>query len=110
MPVLSIRAGKRDFGNPHLQAAGKRWVSSLIYNFCLQQFCSPLFGLFWFVAGFVKVDLVVFEATLAFFHMAEYCDTLQWKEKRNGEYKACLNERVILRLLDHNLSRKYNVL
>jgi len=36
-----------------------------------------------------------------FFHMAEYCDTLQSKEKRNREYKACLNERAILHLLDH---------
>jgi len=35
-----------------------------------------------------------------FFHMAEYCDTLQSKEKRNREHKACLNERAILRLLD----------
>jgi len=38
-----------------------------------------------------------------FFYMAEYCDTLQSKEKRNREYKACLNERAILRLLDHFL-------
>jgi hypothetical protein len=35
-----------------------------------------------------------------FFHMAEYYDTLQSKEKRPWEYKACLNERTILRLLD----------
>jgi len=35
-----------------------------------------------------------------FFQMAEYCDTLQSKEKRNREHKACLNERAILRLLD----------
>jgi hypothetical protein len=39
-----------------------------------------------------------------FFHMAEYCDTLQSKEKRSWEYKARLNERAILRLLDHNVS------
>jgi hypothetical protein len=32
--------------------------------------------------------------------MAEYCDTLQSKEKRNWEYKACLNERAILCLLN----------
>ena len=38
-----------------------------------------------------------------FFHMAEYCDTLQSKEKRNWENKACLNERAILRLLDQDL-------
>ena len=38
-----------------------------------------------------------------FFHMAEYCDTLQSKEKRNWENKACLNERAILRLLDHDV-------
>ncbi len=30
-----------------------------------------------------------------FFHMAEYCDTLQSKEKRNREHKACLNESYI---------------
>ena len=41
-----------------------------------------------------------------FFHMAEYCDTLQSKEKRNREYKACLNERAILHLLDHNVTWK----
>jgi hypothetical protein len=35
-----------------------------------------------------------------FFHMVEYCDTLQSKEKRNREHKACLTERNILRLLD----------
>ena len=39
-----------------------------------------------------------------FFHMAEYCDTLQSKEKRNREHKACLNERAILCLLDHNVT------
>jgi len=38
--------------------------------------------------------------------MAEYCDTLQSKEKRNREHKACLNERAILRLLDHCVTRK----
>ena len=41
-----------------------------------------------------------------FFHMAEYCDTPQLKERRNREYKACLNERAILRLLDHEVTRK----
>ncbi len=39
-----------------------------------------------------------------FFHMAEYCDTPQSKERRNREYKACLNERAILRLLDQDVS------
>jgi len=34
------------------------------------------------------------------FYMAEYCGTLQSKEKRNREYKAYLNIRA-LRLLDH---------
>jgi hypothetical protein len=38
--------------------------------------------------------------------MAEYCDTLQSKEKRNWEHKACLNERAILRLLDHDVTWK----
>jgi hypothetical protein len=33
--------------------------------------------------------------------MAEYCDTPQSKERRNREYKVCLNERAILRLLDY---------
>jgi len=41
-----------------------------------------------------------------FFHMAEYCDTLQSKEERNRENKACLNERAILRLLDHDVTWK----
>jgi hypothetical protein len=35
------------------------------------------------------------------FYMAEYCDTLQSKEKRNWEHKACLNNKA-LRLLDHS--------
>ena len=35
-----------------------------------------------------------------FSYMAKYCDTPQSKEGRNREYKACLNERAILRLLD----------
>ena len=39
------------------------------------------------------------------FYMAEYCDTLQSKEKRNREHKACLNDRA-LRLLDHCVTRK----
>ena len=34
-----------------------------------------------------------------FFYKAEYCGTPQSKERRNREYKACLNERT-LRLLD----------
>jgi len=37
-----------------------------------------------------------------FFHMAEYCDTPQSKERRNREYKVCLNERAILCLLDQS--------
>jgi hypothetical protein len=32
--------------------------------------------------------------TLQRVRMAEYCDTLQSKEKRDWEYKACLNERA----------------
>jgi len=39
-----------------------------------------------------------------FFHMAEYCDTLQSKEERNRENKVCLNERAILRLLDQDVT------
>jgi len=34
------------------------------------------------------------------FHMAEYCGTPQAKARRNSEYKVCLHERAILRLLD----------
>ena len=37
--------------------------------------------------------------------MAEYCDTLQSKEKRDWEYKACLNDRA-LRLLDHEFIKE----
>jgi len=33
------------------------------------------------------------------FYKAEYCGTLQSKERSNREYKVCLNERA-LRLLD----------
>ncbi len=39
-----------------------------------------------------------------FFYMAEYCDTLQSKEERNREHKACLNERAIVRLLDQDVT------
>ena len=35
--------------------------------------------------------------------MAEYCDTPQSKERSNREYKVCLNESAILRLLDYPL-------
>jgi len=41
-----------------------------------------------------------YDTMLIFFHMAEVCDTLQSKQKRNYENKACLNERTILRLLN----------
>ena len=44
-----------------------------------------------------------------FFHMAEYCDTPQSKERRNRENKACLNEGTILRLLDHEFSKNYDI-
>ena len=39
--------------------------------------------------------------------MTEYCDTLQSKEKRHWEYKACLNERAILRLLDQRVTMSF---
>ena len=45
------------------------------------------------------------ERDVKFFYKAEYCDTLQSKEKRNWENKACLNERA-LRLLDHDVTLK----
>ena len=48
------------------------------------------------------------ERGVKFFYMAEYCDTLQSKEKRNREYKVCLNDRA-LRLLDHNVTVKRSV-
>ena len=40
-----------------------------------------------------------------FFYKAEYCGTPQSKERRNGEYKVCLNERA-LRLLDQDVTWK----
>jgi len=42
-----------------------------------------------------------------FFYKAEYCDTPQSKERRNRENKACLNERAILRLLDHEFIEEF---
>ncbi len=45
------------------------------------------------------------ERGVKLFYMAEYCDTLQSKEKRNWEHKACLNDRA-LRLLDHEFIEK----
>ena len=44
--------------------------------------------------------------------MAEYCDTPQSKERSNREYKVCLNERTILRLLDQdkNLPKSTDIL
>ncbi len=41
------------------------------------------------------------ERGVKLFYKAEYCGTPQSKERRNREYKVCLNERAILRLLDH---------
>ena len=45
------------------------------------------------------------ERDVKFFYKAEYCDTLQSKEKRNREYKVCLNDRA-LRLLDQDVTWK----
>ncbi len=45
------------------------------------------------------------ERGVKFFYKAEYCGTPQSKERRNGEYKVCLNERA-LRLLDHDVTLK----
>jgi len=36
------------------------------------------------------------------FYKAEYCGTPQSKERRTREHKACLTERTILCLLDHD--------
>lgn len=38
-----------------------------------------------------------------FIYMAEYCDTLQSKERRSWEYKVYLNEGTLLCPLDHNI-------
>ncbi len=46
------------------------------------------------------------ERDVKFFYMAEYCDTLQSKEKRNWEHKACLNDRA-LRLLDQEFIEEH---
>jgi hypothetical protein len=43
------------------------------------------------------------ERGVKFFYKAEYCGTPQSKERRNGEYKVCLNNRA-LRLLDQDVS------
>ena len=43
------------------------------------------------------------ERGVKLFYKAEYCGTPQSKERRNGEYKVCLNDRA-LRLLDHDVS------
>ncbi len=40
------------------------------------------------------------------FHMAEYCDTPESKDRSNREYKECLHERAIPRLLDHDHRRE----
>jgi len=45
------------------------------------------------------------ERGVKFFYKAEYCGTPQSKERRNREYKVCLNDRA-LRLLDHNVTWK----
>ncbi len=43
------------------------------------------------------------ERGVKFFYKAEYSGTPQSKERRNGEYKVCLNDRA-LRLLDQDVS------
>jgi hypothetical protein len=40
--------------------------------------------------------------------MAEYCGTPQSKERRNREYKACPNERAIVRLLDARMDCNFD--
>jgi len=49
------------------------------------------------------------ERGVKLFYMAEYCDTLQSKEKRNWEHKACLNDRA-LRLLDQGFGENIDLL
>jgi hypothetical protein len=46
------------------------------------------------------------ERGVKLFYKAEYCGTLQSKEKRNREYKVCLNDRA-LRLLDHKFIEEF---
>jgi len=43
------------------------------------------------------------------FYKAEYCGTPQSKERSNGEYKVCLNERAS-RLLDSPTEKKGTIL
>ncbi len=45
------------------------------------------------------------ERGVKLFYKAEYCGTPQSKERRNREYKVCLNDRA-LRLLDHDVTWK----
>ena len=49
------------------------------------------------------------ERGVKLFYKAEYCGTPQSKERRNREYKVCLNERA-LRLLDHKISKNSGIL
>ena len=58
-------------------------------------------------AGWGKSSCPVPWGALKLFHMAEYCDTPLSKDRRNREYKVCLNERAILRLLDHNFNEEF---
>ena len=46
------------------------------------------------------------ERGVKLFYKAEYCGTPQSKERRNREYKVCLNDRA-LRLLDHEFVEEY---
>jgi hypothetical protein len=45
------------------------------------------------------------ERGVKLFYKAEYCGTPQSKERRNREYKVCLNDRA-LHLLDHDVTVK----
>jgi hypothetical protein len=46
------------------------------------------------------------ERGVKLFYKAEYCGTPQSKERRNREYKVCLNDRA-LRLLDQGFGEEF---
>jgi len=45
---------------------------SLYHSFCLWQFCSPLFGFFWLVPGFVESDQVLQRLLCVWVIVAEF--------------------------------------
>ncbi len=78
-------------------------LNLVLFTICIH--CRLTRELYWRAVCGKSASTVPWGA-LMFFHMAEYCDTPQSKERRNREYKACLNERAILRLLDQDVTWK----